>query len=85
MPADAPGKVPTGYGFWCNAWPEDPAWKFVAVGLGNDVPFWTRFLKALADINPDMAVNIEHEDAAYSRTEGLALAAKDLHNATAAV
>jgi hypothetical protein len=28
-----------------------------------------------------MAVNIEHEDAAYSRTEGLALAAKSLHSA----
>ncbi|MGN9761991.1 hypothetical protein [Streptomyces sp. SD31] len=32
MPADADGKVPTGYGFWYNAWPENPAWKFVAVG-----------------------------------------------------
>ncbi|GHE03210.1 hypothetical protein GCM10010339_29670 [Streptomyces alanosinicus] len=35
------GKVPAGYGFWCNAWPENPAWKFAAVGLGNDVPCWT--------------------------------------------
>ncbi|MFF4359305.1 hypothetical protein [Streptomyces sp. NPDC001604] len=34
-----PGKVPMGYGFWCNAWPENPAWKFVAVRVGNDVPF----------------------------------------------
>ncbi|MFC6066369.1 hypothetical protein [Streptomyces ochraceiscleroticus] len=31
----------------------------------------------LAEVDLDMAVNIEHEDAAYSRTEGLALAAKD--------
>ncbi|MFD7940124.1 hypothetical protein ACFV4T_37405 [Streptomyces sp. NPDC059755] len=68
-----------------NAWPENPAWKFVAVGLGNDVPFWTEFLRALAEIDPDMAVNIEHEDATYSQTEGLALAAKNLHSAASAV
>ncbi|WP_327313211.1 hypothetical protein [Streptomyces sp. NBC_01235] len=60
VPADADGKAPTGYGFWCNAWPENPAWKFVAVGLGNDVPFWTEFLRALAEIDPDMAVHVEH-------------------------
>ncbi|WP_228472754.1 hypothetical protein [Streptomyces cyaneochromogenes] len=65
VPTDVGGKVPTGYGFWCNVWPENPAWKFVAVGLGNDVPFWTEFLRALAEIDPDVAVNIEHEDAAY--------------------
>ncbi|MFE2035087.1 hypothetical protein ACFXKS_07215 [Streptomyces scopuliridis] len=47
--------------------------------------YWTEFLRALAEIDPDMAVNIEHEDAAYSRTEGLALAAKNLHNAAAAL
>jgi sugar phosphate isomerase/epimerase len=40
-------------------------------------------MRALAQINPDMAVNIEHEDAAYSQTEGLALAAKNLHSAVA--
>ncbi|WP_234382952.1 hypothetical protein [Streptomyces dysideae] len=78
-------RVPTGYGFWCNAWPENPAWKFVAVGLGNDVPFWTGFLRALAESDPAMAVNIEHEDAAYSQTEGLALAAKNLHSAASAL
>ena len=52
---------------------------------GNDVPYWTEFLRALAEIDPDMAVNIEHEDAAYSQTEGLALAAKNLHSAAAAL
>ncbi|MFI1360958.1 hypothetical protein ACH4TV_46455 [Streptomyces sp. NPDC020898] len=57
------------YGLWCNAWPENPAWKFVAVGLGNDVPFWTEFLRTLAEIDPGMAV--KHEDAACSQTEGL--------------
>src|ERR671932_832663 len=35
VPADAPGKVPTGYGSWCNAWPQNPAWRFVAVGVGG--------------------------------------------------
>ena len=78
VPADAPDKVPTGYGFWCNAWPENPAWRFVAVGVGHDVEYWTEFLRALAEIDPDMAVNIEHEDAAYSRLDGLALAAENL-------
>ena len=78
VPADAPDKVPTGIGFWCNAWPTNPAWRFVAVGVGHDVPYWTEFLAALAEIDPDIAVNIEHEDANYSRDEGLRLAAGNL-------
>ena len=85
VPADAEDKVPTGYGFWCNAWPEDPAWRFVAVGVGHDVDWWTAFLRALAEVDPDMAVNIEHEDAAYSRLDGLALAAENLRAAAAAI
>jgi sugar phosphate isomerase/epimerase len=84
VPADAPDKVPTGYGFWCNAWPADPAWRFVAVGIGHDVPYWAEFLTALAEIDPDMAVNIEHEDASYSRLDGLALAAENLNAAAKA-
>jgi sugar phosphate isomerase/epimerase len=83
VPADAPDKVPTGYGFWCSAWPANPAWRFVAVGVGHDVEYWTEFLRALAEIDPDMAVNIEHEDAAYSRLDGLALAAENLRAAAA--
>ncbi|MGW2649221.1 hypothetical protein ACWC2T_30950 [Streptomyces sp. NPDC001393] len=55
-------------------WPANPAWKFVALGLGNDVPFWTEFLRALAEIDPDAA-----------ETKGLALAAKNLHSAAAAL
>ncbi|WP_369135190.1 sugar phosphate isomerase/epimerase family protein [Modestobacter sp. I12A-02662] len=81
VPADAPDKVPTGYGSWCNAWPADPAWRFVAVGVGHDVDWWTGFLRALAEVDPDMAVNIEHEDAGYSRLDGLALAAENLRAA----
>jgi len=83
VPADAEGKVPTGYGFWCSEWPRDPAWRFVAVGVGHDVPYWTEFLRALAEIDPDMAVNIEHEDASYSRLDGLAMAAGNLRAAAA--
>ncbi|MEB3366506.1 sugar phosphate isomerase/epimerase family protein [Saccharopolyspora mangrovi] len=81
VPADAPAKVPTGIGTWCNTWPDDPAWKFVAVGLGHGIAYWTEFLAALAEVDPDMPVNIEHEDASYSQLEGLALAAKNLHAA----
>jgi sugar phosphate isomerase/epimerase len=85
VPADTPGKTPTGIGHWVNSWPHDPAWKFVAVGIGHDTAYWNAFLAALADVDPDMAVNIEHEDASYSQEEGLALAAKTLHAAAANV
>jgi sugar phosphate isomerase/epimerase len=83
VPAGAPDKVPTGYGYWCNAWPADPAWRFVAVGVGHDVGYWTEFLAALAEVDPDMPVNIEHEDAAYARLDGLSLAAENLRAAAA--
>jgi sugar phosphate isomerase/epimerase len=83
VPADVEGKVPTGYGFWCAKWPENPAWRFVAVGIGHDVEYWSEFLRALAEVDPDMAVNIEHEDANYSRLDGLALAAESLRAAAA--
>ena len=83
VPADAEGKVPTGYGHWCNAWPPNPGWRFVAVGIGHDVDYWTEFLRALAEIDPNMAVNIEHEDADFDRLQGLALAAENLRAAAA--
>ena len=71
------------YGFCCAAWPQDPAWRFVAVGIGHDIQYWTGFLGALAEIDPDMAVNIEHQDASYTRLDGLALAAGNLRAAAA--
>ncbi len=83
VPADAPDKVPTGIGHWSASWPTDPAWRFVAVGVGHDVEYWTEFLRALAEVDPDMAVNIEHEDAEFSRLDGLAIAAENLHSAAA--
>ena len=78
VPAEDPGKVPTGVGTWCNAWPQDPAWRFVAVGLGHDVDYWARFLAALAEIDPEMNINIEHEDASFGQEEGLAVSAATL-------
>lgn len=44
-----------------------------------------RHAAGVAEVDPEMAVNIEHEDAAYSQTEGLALAAENLHSAAAAL
>ncbi|MGW4338055.1 sugar phosphate isomerase/epimerase family protein [Rhodococcus koreensis] len=77
IPAD---QNPTGLGgkHVVNKWPEDSAWDFVAVGNGHDVDFWSRFLAALYKVDPDMAVNIEHEDTAYSALEGLQIAADTL-------
>ncbi|OLZ68845.1 hypothetical protein AV521_18670 [Streptomyces sp. IMTB 2501] len=40
------GIAATGHGFWCNTRAENPAWKSVTVCLGDDVPFWTEFLRA---------------------------------------
>ncbi len=65
-------------------WPEDSSWDFVAVGRGHDQDFWARFLGALAAVDPDMAVNIEHEDTELDQIEGLRLAAENLKAAAAA-
>jgi sugar phosphate isomerase/epimerase len=61
-----------------NRWPEDPSWEFVAVGRGHGPEFWVPFLQALAAVDPDIAVNIEHEDQAFDQVEGLRLAAENL-------
>lgn len=61
-----------------NEWPADSSWDFVALGRGHDVDYWTRFLDALHAVDPDMAVNIEHEDTSLGRIEGLEVAAKVL-------
>ncbi len=76
---------PTGLGgrHVVNKWPEDSSWDFVAVGRGHDVDFWRRFLLALADVDPDMWVNIEHEDVAFGPLEGLQIAAHTLKAADA--
>jgi len=65
-----------------NIWPKQAAWEFVAVGRGHGVEdFWVPFLRALHAIDPDMAVNIEHEDQEFDQVEGLRLAAGNLLSA----
>jgi sugar phosphate isomerase/epimerase len=78
---DQPGAVPLGGRYTLSRWPEDSSWDFVAVGRGHDVEFWTRFLAALQKVDPDMAVNIEHEDQELGQIEGLRLAARTLLDA----
>lgn len=70
---------------WVNEWPQDAAWDFVALGKGHDVAFWTEFLRALHDIDPEMHVNIEHEDTSLGPIEGLEIAADVLRRADAAL
>lgn len=70
---------------WANEWPADAAWDFVALGKGHPTSFWTEFLRALRDVDPQMWVNIEHEDVELGRIEGLEQAAAVLHEADAAL
>jgi sugar phosphate isomerase/epimerase len=42
------------------------------------VDWWSGFLAALNDVDPDMAVNIEHEDTELGQMEGLQFAAQTL-------
>jgi sugar phosphate isomerase/epimerase len=71
-------RVNIGGDFYVNEWPQNSSWDFVAVGRGHDVEFWTSFLAALSRVDPDMAVNIEHEDVELGRIEGLEVAAGTL-------
>ena len=62
-----------------NQWPQQPSWQFVAVGRGHGVDeFWVPFLQALHAVDPDMAVNIEHEDTELDQVGGLRQAAENL-------
>lgn len=70
---------------WANEWPKNSAWDFVALGKGHDVAFWTEFLRALHEVDPDIYVNIEHEDTELGRIEGLEVAAGILKAADAAL
>jgi len=70
---------------WANEWPKNSAWDFVALGKGHDVAFWTEFLRALREVDPDMLINIEHEDTTLGRIEGLEVAAAVLLAADAAL
>jgi sugar phosphate isomerase/epimerase len=48
------------------------------LGRGHDVEFWARFLQALAKIDPNMCVNIEHDDVEFGPLEGLQVDAETL-------
>jgi sugar phosphate isomerase/epimerase len=73
-----PGAVSLGGRYTLSRWPKDSSWDFVAVGRGHDVTFWAAFLQALNKIDPEMAVNIEHEDQELDQLEGLRHAAATL-------
>jgi sugar phosphate isomerase/epimerase len=75
---DEPGAIGLGGPFTLARWPRPSSWDFVAVGRGHDVDWWAGFLAALANVDPEMAVNIEHEDAELGQLEGLESAAKTL-------
>ena len=75
---DAPGAVSVGGRYTLSRWPEHASWDFVAVGRGHDVAWWSQFLQALEKVDPEMAVNIEHEDQELDQMEGLRSAAETL-------
>ena len=87
LPPPVPRRARTNLGGdeWANEWPKDAAWDFVALGKGHDTAYWTEFLRALHEVDPDMLVNIEHEDVELGRIEGLEVAAKVLKDADAAL
>ncbi|HET7475089.1 MAG TPA: sugar phosphate isomerase/epimerase [Dermatophilaceae bacterium] len=78
VPAEDPKSLSLGGPHTLSGWPKNPSWDFVAVGRGHDLDWWTGFLAALEAIDPDMAVNIEHEDQELDQMEGLRYAAETL-------
>ena len=48
-----------------------------------DADYWAEFLAAIAEVDPQMNVNIEHEDAEYGNVEGLRISARNLLEAAA--
>jgi len=80
-----PGYLPLGGGTSLSGWPTNSSWDFVAVGRGHDTAYWTEFLRALQRVDPDMPVNIEHEDQELDQMEGLRFAANTLLDAEKAL
>ena len=85
IPEGRDGYLPLGGGTSLAGWPTGSSWDFVAVGRGHEVGWWTEFLRALRDVDPDMPVNIEHEDVELGQLEGLGLAATTLLEAERAL
>jgi sugar phosphate isomerase/epimerase len=75
---DDPDALSLGGDYTLSRWPAPSSWDFVAVGRGHDVAWWRGFLAALDEVDPDMAVNIEHEDQELDQMEGLRSAAETL-------
>ncbi len=73
-----PNALFLGGDYTLSRWPENASWDFVAVGRGHDVSWWSDFLAALEKVDPDMPVNIEHEDQELDQMEGLRYAADTL-------
>ena len=73
-----PGAVGLGGPYTLSRWPQNSSWDFVAVGRGHDLAWWAMFLQALERVDPDMAVNIEHEDQELDQIDGLTSAAQTL-------
>ena len=83
VPAEAEGKVPVAYGYWCNSWPEDPAWRFVALGLGHDTGYWAEFLAAITEVDPEMNGQHRARGRRVRQRRGLQISAKNLLAAAA--
>jgi sugar phosphate isomerase/epimerase len=83
VPQDDPKALSLGDRYTLSQWPTNASWDFVAVGRGHDLAWWTGFLKALEAVDPEMAVNIEHEDQELDQLEGLEFAANTLLEAAA--
>jgi len=82
---DEPGALGLGGDYTLSRWPGNSSWDFVAVGRGHEVTWWTDFLRALERVDPEMAVNIEHEDQELDQMEGLRYAAGTLLEAARAL
>lgn len=78
---EGPDKVAFTGRYTANDYPVDPSYEFVSIGKGHDVEFWSRWLKALYDVNPGISVQIEHEDPHMGRIEGLEFATNSLNEA----
>jgi sugar phosphate isomerase/epimerase len=78
IPPEDPSALSLGGRYTLSRWPQNSSWDFVAVGRGHDVDWWRGFLAALERVDPEMAVNIEHEDQELDQMEGLRLAAQTL-------
>lgn len=68
-------RINLGGGEYVNEWPKDSAWDFVALGRGHDAAYWAEFITALNEVDPQIALHIEHEDTSLGPVEGVSEAA----------